>query len=553
MNYHEFMKAVDKKLLTMSEAEKSRWIHNWARTVEEERRAAFLNSLNEKEDYCPVIHETKEIENWCEKIENQEIYFERSEAEEYGDSYWDDDYSYEYSDNFGLGEELSRAFRTAEDLLFQRKYEQALDLYDRLCTISFPVLDRDIKEWNELDLEELVDENLVSLNLKQIALNLMYATYQTAGGRARAAALYQYFSWDMCKEVKVEELFIVGPEELKGTDAFMKEWISFLQNTPGDRAGDLLSAACLYEKDIRCLCETAQEAGARHPALYERACAYFLEEGKELECERLGLEAIERLPERLVIRGRIADLTAEAAARLNHPEILADCYQAAFDSESTLKHYLRLFELSDYKDRAGKGAKHAKLLPDNVSGEGYYNNQQMRTNVISQDQKKVISFFNKEFDSIYEDCRKDQEFLGWSIEFKGIAIPLFILLLDQNPQLTKAGQRLLNEIKFRLGYEEDNVTDLAAQFLYWKEKVALTDEHYKKYSLWLEKEVDKRVEAVVGGGYRKSYYKAAVLVTAWGETLESNGKLNGRRALIDYYKKLYTRKRAFKAEFEEFL
>ncbi|WP_157998401.1 hypothetical protein [Desulfosporosinus sp. OT] len=35
MNYHEFMKAVDKKLLTMSEAEKSRWIHNRARTAEE--------------------------------------------------------------------------------------------------------------------------------------------------------------------------------------------------------------------------------------------------------------------------------------------------------------------------------------------------------------------------------------------------------------------------------------------------------------------------------------------------------------------------------------
>ncbi|KJS50024.1 GNAT family N-acetyltransferase [Desulfosporosinus sp. BICA1-9] len=404
-----------------------------------------------------------------------------------------------------------------------------------------------------LDLKELVDENLVSLNLKQIALNLMYATYQAAEGKARAAALYQYFSWDMCKDIKIEELFTVGPEELKGTDAFMEEWISFLKKTPGDRAADLLSEACLDGKGIRCLCETAREAGTRHPALYERACAYLLEEGKELDCEQLGLEAIEILPEKLVIRGRIADLTAQAATRLNHPKVLAECYQAAFDSQSTLNHYLRLFELPDYEDRADKGAKYAKMLTDNVSGEGYYNNKQMLTNAISQDQKKVILFFNREFELIYQECQRDKDFLGWSSQFKGIAVPLFMLLLDRSPKLSKAGHQLLNELKFRIGFMEGDGADLAARFLYWKAKVPLSDEHYQKYRPWLEAEVDKRAEAIVGGGYRKSYYKAALLITALGETMESNGKLNGRRALIDHYKKLYPRKRAFKGEIDMFL
>lgn len=67
---------------------------------------------------------------------------------------------------------------------------------------------------------------------------------------------------------------------------------------------------------------------------------------------------------------------------------------------------------------------------------------------------------------------------------------------------------------------------------------------------WLEKEVDKRAEAVVGGGHRKSYYKAAILIVALGETLESNGKFHGRMALIEYYKKMYSQKSAFRAEFE---
>ena len=33
MNYNEFIKSVDEKLLSMSEREKEKWIHNMARTT----------------------------------------------------------------------------------------------------------------------------------------------------------------------------------------------------------------------------------------------------------------------------------------------------------------------------------------------------------------------------------------------------------------------------------------------------------------------------------------------------------------------------------------
>lgn len=62
--------------------------------------------------------------------------------------------------------------------------------------------------------------------------------------------------------------------------------------------------------------------------------------------------------------------------------------------------------------------------------------------------------------------------------------------------------------------------------------------------------MDNRTGAVVGGGYRNSYCKAAVLITTLGETLESNGMINGKMDLIEHYKKIHSRKRAFKAEFE---
>ena len=140
--------------------------------------------------------------------------------------------------------------------------------------------------------------------------------------------------------------------------------------------------------------------------------------------------------------------------------------------------------------------------------------------------------------------------MGWSSGFKGIAVPLFVLLLDKNKKITKAGERLIDGIVYRLGFIEDDKKHFVDWFLKWKEKVLLTNEQYEKYIAWLKKEVDKRTEAVVGGGYRNSYYKAAVLITALGETMESNGELHGRMVMIEHYKKIHSRKRAFRAEFD---
>lgn len=198
-----------------------------ARTTNVNQRIIFLNSLTKKQDYCPDISikkEIKELEDWCRKIEDAETYFECSGYEEYGESYWDSDYTYEYSDIFEIGKELSRAFQIAEDLLFQKEYQQA--------------------------------------------------------------------------------------------------------------AG-LLSEACIYQGGISRLCEAAREVWARHPVLYQHACKYLLNEKKEFECVKLGMEAISVLPEKLIIRGSIADLAAKAAVQLENTDIINQCYEAAFYSEST--------------------------------------------------------------------------------------------------------------------------------------------------------------------------------------------------------------------------
>lgn len=551
MNYNEFMKSVDEKLATMSEKEKTKWIYNIARAVNEHDRSRFLNSIDGKKEYRLAIYDKDELEEWCKKIEAGKIYFECNGYEEYGQDYWDNDFVYEYYDPFEIENKLSSTFKVAEDLLFQKEYKQASDLYELLLNMHFSVLDIDTEEWSEMGIEEIIDNELINIDIKPIILNVMYVIFQTDTGKERAVDLYNYLTWDICEHIKIEEIFITGPEELSGIDSFMEEWICFLKDEEGDKSGELLLEACLYQGGISCLFKAARVEFSRHPVLYKYACEYLFNENRDLECEKLGLEAISLISENLIIRGKIAEITSKAATRLKHTDVVEKCYEAVFYSHSTLNNYLQLFEVPYYENIIGKATKHAETLPENSMSRFDNYNKQLRTNNLSRDFKDVIRFFNGEFEYIYDKCKKDKSTLGWSTRFKGIGIPLFILLLNKDKKITKAGEQLIKSIIYRMGFVE-GMESFSNKFLNWKEKQVLTEEQLEKYIEWLQKEIDKRVEAVVGGGYRKSYYKAAELIATLGETLQSSGMESGRAITIERYKKIHSRKRAFKAEFESF-
>ena len=549
MNYNEFIKAVDEKLATMSDSEKEKWIHNLARTIQEDERCKFLNSLNGENNCGKIIYDIKEIQEWCKKIQNGDIYFESSYSEVYGENYWRD-YSYEYHDTYEIGIKLTSAFQVAEDLLYQKEYEKVLGLFDLLINMVFQAYDSDSEETMELGIEELVDENLVSLDLKKIVLNLLYVKYQTSNGKERLESIYTYLKLNIAKDIKLEEFFTIGPEELVGIAVFLEEWIAFLKCEDGDLAGNLLFEACMLQGGIEMLCDTTREMVQKHPILYFRASEYLIDESKDNECEKIGLEAISLLNEELIIRGKVADLTAKAAKELGHAEVVWKCYKAAFHSESTLSHYLRLFEAETYEEITDINTMKLRILAEKSYIDFGNVNNQMKINNISLEHKKILRFFNGEFDYIYEECKKDKTYLGWSNNIKGILVPLFILYLDQSHTVSKAGEKLIEDLKYRLNYSNYDDKSFVERFFIWKDKIKITSEQYEKYITWLHSEVDKRTEAVVGGGFRGSYYKAAVLISALGETMESNGNIGAKINIIEHYKKNHSRKRAFKGEFE---
>jgi len=68
----------------------------------------------------------------------------------------------------------------------------------------------------------------------------------------------------------------------------------------------------------------------------------------------------------------------------------------------------------------------------------------------------------------------------------------------------------------------------------------------------LEKVVEDRVASIMEGNYRKSYYKAALLVVGYGEILESQ-ELGNKEEYINYYMAKYPRRSVFRAKIKELM
>lgn len=352
----------------------------------------------------------------------------------------------------------------------------------------------------------------------------------------------------MCQNITIEEFFSVRPQEVNDSEEFLLEWIDFLQKTSGDRAGKLLTEAYLYQGGIKLLCESAEKNKNRHPLLYEKACFYLYEDKQFSECEEIGLEAINNIAESRLIRAKVANLAAKASIKLDHLDKIEQFYEVAFYSESSLIHYLRLFKLSDYEEKTDKAALFTKDLPDTFSRRYFNGNTQLNENWLGDDSKRLLRFFNKEFDFIYTYCEGEKNYLNWNNSLKGKIVPLFFLILDKNDGTSKAKKAIIRKLVSRLNFHsiekerEEDYLDL------WKKTIKLTPEQIKFYLVWLNQEIAALTDVLVGGGNRKLYSIAAELIVLLGEVLESNGTQDGKIGLINWYKETYSNKSAFKNE-----
>ncbi|KJR44918.1 hypothetical protein UF75_4711 [Desulfosporosinus sp. I2] len=238
------------------------------------------------------------------------------------------------------------------------RYEEAVTIFKLIMDTQIFVEDEDGGDSFELSLEEMVDEKLVGVNLKVLALDVLYSNYQLQTAAQRASVLYSYFIYPYFKEIHIEDIFSIGREELRDTDMFLQLWIDFLMQQSGEVSACLLKEGLLYYKGTEGLLEMARKGYKEHPSVYLAALLEYEKTHDYEKMKGIGKEALDRIESDLKIRGEIALKTAQASGCLNDSEFMKECWYEAFYSNSTIPNYLRLFTdgevIREYKDFAEK-------------------------------------------------------------------------------------------------------------------------------------------------------------------------------------------------------
>ena len=116
-----------------------------------------------------------QIEEWKQQIEDGKLYLDTEEYEDYGDDYWDREWIIEYYDNQQIGDKIMFMMRFANDCINDRRYQEANSIYEWLWEME---VGTDYEAGEFVDLDTLAENGIIATDMKQLALQTLYANYQ---------------------------------------------------------------------------------------------------------------------------------------------------------------------------------------------------------------------------------------------------------------------------------------------------------------------------------------------------------------------------------------
>ena len=465
-----------------AEEELRNWIRNYARSIPEEERGSFLEQIQirKSRSHKEIL---QELTDWCAKIEEGEITLSCSGYEEYGESWWDRDWVTEYEDPMGIGAQLKCYYEEAE----QAVYITADDVYGG--------------EPAELGIEEMVSENLVSLNLKQIASLTLYSTYQAYELPERIPKLYGFFSWHMFENIGIEDMMSAGREPLQEINEFLEAWITYLREQNDSYTSRLLIEAVTFRGGTEGLLEEAKRTANQHPRLYIQVLEQFLQDGAWNRLRDEGMEALRRMNRNMEIRDMAARMTATAATHTGDSKTAVEALKEAFCSKPTAANYFRILTCGDGCGRDDMKSvlelaeqmqqeQKERQKQDN-SGEGYvryhWRGPKETDSYRQTDQDRLgIYFLDGDYEAVWRECRKTKNALGWTGKFISEGVPMLLAFLCENDFKGRAMQAMLSDIKHYIGYEEEyEEPEFAERFLFWKKQIVIPENVKKEILIYL--------------------------------------------------------------------
>lgn len=544
MDYKAFITSVEEHLKEMSEKQKTEWIYELARKTPKDQRCDFLDKLcGHTNIRCELSIE--DINDWCDEIDKGDLYFVGEEV--YGDNDWDNQWEIIYHDEYGIIPFYEKAIQYAYQQLMSKDYITAEAIIDRLLSLEFTYTDEDSDDEGSLTVKELISEDLLTIDIKIPAFIQLYSCYQTKTKQDRINKLYNYFQQKECKDIVLTDLFAFGPERIKDEAEFTKQWCAFLKKQEGDRAAALLIDACLYIGGTDYLLQSASECVKLHPSLYLAYCKRMIEDQEYEKCIQATKTALTLIDADKAIRADLCDMAIPAAKHVDNTDINL-FYTEAFCANPNALHLLDFLTL----DNASLFKKVLAIIKEReVISCQSTQFENLIAGFKSKELKAICCFMLGDYQEVVRECQNNNKSLGWSIETKGIVVPLLLLSLKkQEGQRTRAEDVLLQQLEYCISYQNIH-EDFKAVFQTWQKSFPITEKEKEVYIKWLHKEITARAHAILSGQYRKSYWKAAALIIVLGLVEAENGILHAKEQLKSEFKIKHNRLRAFWSEMDD--
>lgn len=161
----------------------------------------------------------KEIDEFCTRVEDGEIYFEY-ETHYYefdDDGRYMDDWKSWHNDSFGTIPFINRIFAGCHDLLRLEEYQTVSDILGRVCELQFPVEEAEDSEdcppEEFFSLSDADNEGMFLRNLSDVGADWIRVVTKLTEGQAdreRAQKLVEMFDHPVCQKVKPRMLVEEG-------------------------------------------------------------------------------------------------------------------------------------------------------------------------------------------------------------------------------------------------------------------------------------------------------------------------------------------------------
>ena len=561
MNYPSFLKAVDRLAAGAGKDSLRSFIHEIARTVPESDRQRFLGKMTE---YCDAAGENLQSQKNGEEsladrvdsllealreIQDEDRALESEYNEEWDDWRDDEEDEFKYTDPEDILEDIAEAVELLHDCLDQEEYEKGTKLAQKLSELTIQVFgDYD----GTMNIGDLILCGLLDIDLEKTAKEAVYLTCMGSTEAERAEAMLTVMDQFGVHSLSLEKILQSGPDEID-LDALLPSWIKALGERKSPAADFLLAEAqdMLHDKDA--VLENASRYAQTHPVLYQNILRDGLEGTMPEEMLQIGLQGMKEVPLHRMERSSISLFTAKYALDTGNSRTAEECWIEAFRTSPTVVNYLRPRLLSQSWEEYADTAR------------GVYDSYYASKSLWEKKPWAALMFFDERFEEMIRHFMKPGEGIGWSSTFMKEGIALMLMLLNSGTESRPGIAAMKSTAYEACSFDAESFcegTDLAVEhgkedlflkcFQRWKSQIVLPEAVENQWMEKINSWIALRVSAIMNANRRNYYGECAAFIAAYGEVLESRGKIGKKERLMQEYKAEYSRRRAFHEELRRF-